>query len=140
MALIGIIIGIPSFIYTFKAGNLGLGISLIAVTCLFIAFIIFRRWEINQPRYTILKTEYILNILAADGSSSKLTKRQNLKCNHSGCTEHIHRNLSADGTIQNFDTDYGRPLVEREAGDYIVIVRFDQALKKGARSRYLFDL
>lgn len=88
---------------------------------------VFYRVFIGPSPWTIIETHRIVNIKKANGSLASATKNTTIRANQKGLTEFLHRNIRADGSIQNFKLGsrlVRKSDVEWRAGEYIIHERF----------------
>lgn len=127
LSIIGIVIGLPSFVYLICGGFYAYGIFaglLVALLCYYV-------WDTEfRGNYHIISSEKVVEIHDQLGHAATVTKNLTIRANYRGLSEYVHRNISADGKILTFDTNFGRPEVKRDAGDYVVFQRFPHPLKK----------
>jgi len=101
-------------------------------------------WLINLPSWTIIEIDRIIEIKEPDGSFATATKVTTMRANHKGLTEFTHRNIRADGTIENFRLDSATVPpsdVEKRASAYIVHERFKATrILEHRTSRLTYDL
>lgn len=128
LAWIGILIGLPGFLLLFFSQHVVIASLLVAIG----AGMLWVRWYINQPEFTLLLVEKILTINDVEGRTAVLLRCQEGVANQKGLTEFWCRNISADGPITNIRLDDRPPHeVKREAGDTQVCKRFNRALEHG---------
>ncbi|MFC1938287.1 hypothetical protein ACFLWH_01340 [Chloroflexota bacterium] len=125
LACISIVIGLPGFIAAcafplYRAYG---------VFALFISAVLIVLWYLlNLPFWTIIEMTRVIELKDPEGSLTKVTKTANIRANHKGLTEYLHRKMRSDGTINNFRLD-SNPVpikdIEKRAGEYMVYERFE---------------
>lgn len=117
-------------------------IAIITIIFAVILYVVYR--IITLPPWTIIEIHRIVNIKRSNGSLAIATKDTTIKANQKGLTEFLHRNIRADGSIQNFK--FGSNVVpasdiEWRAGEYIVHERFKEMKRFGKRrSSLMYEL
>jgi hypothetical protein len=107
------------------------GVSLFAVLLALGFFISIGLGAYKRTLFTIIECKITLIIKDTAGSDAEFRKSLKLKANHTGLSQFDHRNLSADGSFSDFKVN-GIPVQpKKDAGDFIVEVRFPP-LKRGA--------
>ena len=82
--------------------------------------------------FTVVDLDFALTISDPKGKHATFTKTMQLRANHKGLSEYIHRNLSADGSMGNFRVDDREPeKIQKDAGDLLIYVRFPHPLSRG---------
>lgn len=111
-------------------------IAIIVIIFAIILYIVY--WVLTVPPWTIIEIHRIVNIKRVNGSLAIATKNIIIRANHKGLTEFLHRNIRADGSIQNFKLDSNvvpEPNIELRAGEYIVHERFKKEIKRFEKRR-----
>jgi hypothetical protein len=128
LAAIGILIGLPSFLLLFFSGNFVIGIFVFIILC---GIAWFYYHENFLGPFNAVMSKKCLELLDKEGRKAKITLDGWVKPNHKGLHEFVLANIRSDGRIENFNSNFGTPLVKKEAGGYIVHIRFPNELKKG---------
>ncbi|HEX8494328.1 MAG TPA: hypothetical protein VF658_15875 [Pyrinomonadaceae bacterium] len=129
LAWVGIFIGIPSFLLLFFTGQVIIGIFV----ALIVGGLIWFRWSLNQPEFTLLRIEKTLTFHDPKAERATFMRRQAARANHKGLTEFWIRSISADGSIENIQIDGKAPdIMGVEAGDIAICKRFREPLERGA--------
>lgn len=95
LGLIGVAIGLPSFILLFAQGQSALAIIII----LFILCLLWYRYDVSQPDFKLLEIRKKLSLLDSRGERAKLNHYVKLKANRKGISEYCFKGISVDGTI-----------------------------------------
>ena len=134
LALIGIIVGIPSFLALWLTGSETIGILVFIIVC----GLVYYYYDAKRPDFTQLSVHKKLEIFDHAGKRATVTNCKTLKANHSGLSEFVCRRISADGTLANFSYNFGPPRAEEanpiepemKAGVCIVRIPFPHRLRK----------
>ena len=133
--IIGIILGVASFAPLFCKGYTAFG--LLAV--LIVLGLVYHYWDaFVQSDFTILTTRTTYKIEDESGSKATSKKVMKVRANHKGLSRYVHRNISADGNVKGFRTNYGSIETQLKGGDYTVYHTFP--VKLGKWQSYEFDL
>lgn len=128
LAIIGIIIGLPSFLLLFCSGQ-----QVAAILVLLVIFILsYQYWQENlAPSFCLISHYKKLEIFDKNGAKAKITLRRIVIPNHKGLQEYIFRHIRSDGKIENFQSNFGLPhKISKDAGNYVVTIRFTKELRK----------
>jgi len=106
-AIGGFVLGIPGVVALFFSADVSVGASAIVVAFLAIALSFAVTYYKNRPPYKFKKAEATLDIKARDGSVATLTKIYKFVPNIRDQHTFIHRNIAADGTVNNFQWENG---------------------------------
>ncbi len=145
---LGNILGIISIIMGIPGLWVSIGIEthrewgILAVAVAIILAILW--WILNQPSWTIIEMMKELEIETQGSSLTTATITTKMRANHKGLTEFTHRNIRADGTINNFKLDSVKVVgtdKERRSQEHIVHERFKAMdFWKTRVSRLTYDL
>jgi hypothetical protein len=128
LAWIGIILGVPGFLLLFFTSHVTSGLLVFA----FVAVLVWVRWELGRPEFTILEIEKILTFHDSQASRATLVRRHKARANHKGLTEFWCGNISTDGSLQNVQVDGQDPhAMKTEAGDLRICKRFPRPSEHG---------
>ncbi len=111
-------------------------LTLLAVSIL--ATVYFRMFRATL--FTVMQAKVTVTILDRSGNRATFSKRMSIRANHKGLTQYIHRNLSADGSMQNFRVDRVTVQPQKDAGDYLVYVNFPRPLNRGETLPTILDI
>lgn len=130
LAWIAIILGIPGLLIALFSDAV-----IVAVVFLILCgVLLWVRWWLSQPLYTLTCVEKVLTIEDVAGKKARLVRFHEGVANHRGLQEFWCRNISADGTISNVLIDNHAPYdTERRAGDLQVCTRFRQPLDRAEK-------
>lgn len=109
-------------------------IAILAIIFAIILYFVYRL--ITVPPWTIIEIHRIINIKRTSGSLAISTKNTIIRANHQGLTEFLHRNIRADGSIQNFKFDSNAVPdsdIEWRAGEYVIHERFEATKRREKR-------
>lgn len=110
-------------------------IAIIVVILAAILYVFYR--IITLPPWTIIEIHRVIDIKRTNGSLATSTKNIIVRANQKGLTEFLHRNIRADGSIQNFKLGskaVPESNLEWRAGEHIVHERF-RATKRFEKRR-----
>lgn len=128
LAIIGVIVGLPSFLLLFCSGQQVIAILVLII----ISFLFYYYLQENlTPSFHLISHYKKVEIFDKSGSKAKVTLRRRIRPNHRGLQEYIFRYIRSDGRIENFQSNFGPPhKIARDAGNYVVTIRFPKELKK----------
>jgi len=126
LQIIGILISVVGYIIFFIQGNYAIGFLFVIIA----AGLTFYVWDSRQPDYSVIFRDDIWTIEDEQGSRAKSEKVLKVRANHKGLPRYIHRNISADGQITGFETNYGSVDYGVRGGDHEVYHKFPIGLKK----------
>jgi hypothetical protein len=128
LAWVGIVIGIPGLLVLFFTVQIAIGVFVVLI----IGGLIWLRWYLALPDFTILEMEKRLVFKDPQAHKATFTRYQKARANHKGLTEFWIKGNSADGRIENVRIDDKDPDIQTlEAGDLAVCKRFHRPLERG---------
>jgi len=106
----------------------------------------FYKKQLDKPEWIVLKHHTALEIKDNWGKEATLTKEIKIRSNHKGISEFYHRDIRADGEIDNFRFGDGRVVpesnIEKKANAYVVRENLGEPLPRNTEKNctLIFDL
>ena len=93
------------------------------------AFMYYRTFR--ETLFTVLQSHLIIEINDPTGDHATYVKIMRIRANHTGPAQYVHRNLSSDGSMQNFRVNGISVTPQMDAGDRLLYVDFGRPLRRG---------
>lgn len=138
----GAILALPSILALFFTPYQTAAILGLVLASLLIGGSFAVAWIIGLPPWTIIESRTTLTIHRTDGGLATWTKIIKARPNHQGQTQFIHRNIRAEGGVNNFRLDGTPSPYTHFLGEYIVHEGFGRqvVMWRVIESRLSYDL
>lgn len=132
LAIIGIVLGIPAVVALVLSANQSLQIFIVILAALLVGAALYIRYILNAPPYTFREATVTLSF-PNDHETAILTKTYHIIPNLTDLRQMEHKNIAADGQIQNIcwnDQPVPQDRIVQRLGEYEILIDFPISPRK----------
>jgi hypothetical protein len=133
IGMVGLLLGVPTILEFIHARTVN-AVLLIIIILGLVMILLLRRHEARLPTWTYEHVHKVLTFKDANASLATIETVIDARANHTGVTQLWFRNMSADGSIDNFRVDgiaVPPHQVKKKGGSLELCKQFDVPLSRG---------